>query len=550
MRRVLAVCALAACTSRPRTPPSPARPDASRPAATALVPVVPNDPCTGVANALGLRLRAGFCLRAIATGLLKPRQMAPGPEGVLLVAESGPGWRHNRGRVSALRPSPDGSFSHSVLVEGLDRPHGIAYRDGFVWVAEAGRVARFRYPGEGPAVIETVAPDLPDEGRHPHKTLAFAPDGTLYFSIGSATDNCQRAGSREAAWPCPERDPVAPAVERGVVMRWDARRGRASVFSRGLRNTLGLAWHPRSGRMYGVENARDYIDRADATLSDAALPHDELNELARGSDHGWPFCYDDNRVSPEYRANPARCRATRAPALDLAPHAAPMSMAFYEGAMFPAEYRGAAFVTYHGYRAEGHRVVVVHFDENGSAIGPPEDFIAGWEERPGRPHGHLMGLAVLADGSLALGDDGAGVVYQVRYGASALHVPLPAIAAAPVEDPAAVERRCAEVARRADPLSVMQRTVIDARCVSCHAASAGGVTLRRCDWRATYEAFAHGRSAAYGAYVVPGRIDAGVLLARLRGDTMGPRMPMQNAGLTADEMTAVEAWVRGGARSP
>jgi glucose/arabinose dehydrogenase len=550
MRRVLLASLFVACTPRSRA--TSARPDASRPLPppTVIAPSLPRDACTGVSNALALRLRPGFCVRPIATGLLKPRQLARGVGAELLVAESGPGWRHNRGRVSSLRPLPDGTYAHTVLVEGLDRPHGIAFRDGYVWVAEAGRIARFRHPAEGAAAVETVLGDLPNDGRHPHKTLAFSPDGTLYFSVGSATDNCQVPNAHEALDPCPERSPVAPALERGVVMRWDARRARAAVFSRGLRNTLGLAWHPQSARLYGVENARDYIDRADPALSDAALPHDELNELVRDGDHGWPYCYDDNVVSPEYRADPARCRATRAPAIDLPAHSAPISMAFYDGAMFPAAYRGAAFVTYHGYRAEGHRVVVIPFSAEGAPSGTPEDFISGWEERPGRPHGHLTGLAVTDDGSLALTDDVGGAVYLVRYGASALHTPPPVVTAAPVEDPAVVDRRCTELARRSDLLSVMQRTVIDTKCVSCHAMSAGAMTLRRCDWRMTWEAFAHGRSAVYGPYVVPGRVDQGVLMARLHGDTMGPRMPMLGVSLTTEELGAVEAWVRAGAPSP
>lgn len=549
MRRALLASLLLACSQRHRA--TPPRADAStRDAHRATEVTLPRDPCTGVGNPLALRLRPGFCVLPIATGMLKPRQLTRGLAGELLVAESGPGWRRNRGRVSALRARPDGTYSQTVLVDGLDRPHGIAFRDGYVWVGEAGRIARFRYPFDGVATVETVVDALPADGRHPHKTVAFSPDGTLYFSVGSGTDNCQAPGTREALDPCPDRSPAAPAIERGVVMRWDARRARATVFSRGLRNNLGLAWHPASGRLYGVENARDYIDRADPSLSDAALPHDELNELVRGGDHGWPYCYDDNAVSPEYRADPSKCLATRPPAIDLPAHSAPISVLFYDGAMFPAQYRGAAFVTYHGYRAEGHRVVTIPFSAAGAPSGAPEDFIAGWEERPGRPHGHLTGLAVTDDGSLALTDDVGGAVYLVRYGASALHTPPPAVTVAPVEDPAVVERRCAELARRSDLIAVMQRTVIDTKCVTCHAASAGAITLRRCDWRMTWEAFAHGRSAVYGPYVVPGRVDQGVLMARLHGDTMGPRMPMQGVELTPSELGAVEAWVRAGAPAP
>lgn len=547
MRRLaLAPLVLLACRPRPSAPP-----DARPPSHTsAPAPAPPPDPCTGVGNPVAVRLPPGFCLRPVATGLLRPRQMALAPDGKVLVAESGPGWRHNRGRVSLLTRRADGGFDATPLTGALDRPHGVAFRDGHVWVAEAGRVARFPYPAGDAAAPETVVGDLPNTGRHVHKTLGFAPDGALFFSVGSATDNCQRDRSREVDDPCPEREPVAPAVERGVVMRWDARRRAAAVFSRGLRNNTGLAWHPASGRLWGVENARDYIDRADPSLSDAALPHDELNELTRGSDHGWPYCYDADVPAPEYRARPERCRRAVAPAILLPPHSAPLAIAFYTGAMFPAAYQGRAVITYHGYRAEGHRVVSVPFGPDGAPSGPPEDLVSGWEERPGRPHGHLTGLLVTPEGSLLVSDDVAGTIYELRYGASALHAPPPVVVAPPPEDPAAVERRCAALANRRDPLAVVQRTVVDAKCVSCHTASAGGLLLRRCDTATTWESLARGRSAVYGPYVVPGDAQRGVLLARLRGDSMGPRMPMQGVELTADELAAVVRWVEAGAPAP
>lgn len=110
-------------------------------------------------------------------------------------------------------------------------------------------------------------------------------------------------------------------------------------------------------------------------------------------------------------------------------------------------------------------------------------------------------------------------------------------------------RLAALVARR-DLLAVMQRTAIDPHCVQCPAAAAGALLLRRCDTRTTWESLARGRSMAYGPYVVPGEPGQGALLARLRGDTMGPRMPLQGAPLPADALAAVTRWVQAGAPSP
>jgi glucose/arabinose dehydrogenase len=535
-----------ACGSRRSTAPPP-----PRDATTTIVappPPVSVDACTGEGNPLGVQMQPGFCMRVVATGLLKPRQMALGAHGEIFVAESGPGWRHHRGLVSVLIPDTGKTYRRTVLVHGLDRPHGIAYHDDHVWIAEAGRIARFRYPNLNAVTLETVVSGLPSNGRHPYKTLAFAPDDTLFFSVGSATDNCQLVGTQEAVDPCPERSSGGTAAERAVIMRWDAQRRRASVYARGLRNTLGMAWHLPSGRLWGVENSRDYINHADPRLSDALLPHDELNALIQSGDYGWPYCYDLGVSSPEYASHSQACRRTLRPML-LGPHSAPISILFYNGTMFPETYRGHALVTLHGYRSAGHRVALIRFNANGEPSGEIEDFIASWDERPGRPHGHLLGLVVGRDGSLFLSDDDSGAIYQILYGASALAAPPATITTPTVEDPAEVERRCTELAQHNDTLSMMQRTLIDTRCVSCHAMAAGSLTLRRCDARTTWQSLVHGRSNVYGPYVISGHIDQGVFMARLHGETMGPRMPMQGSTLTEEELSSAEAWVRAGAPS-
>lgn len=525
---------------------SPVEPSVARP------PPPPRDACTGVGNPVGVRLPPGFCLRPVISGLHKPRQMALGPAGEILVAESGVGWRHNRGRVSILRASPDGSLTAQTLLEGLDRPHGIALHDGQLWIAEAARITSLPYPNDAGTSPTAVLAGLPDNGRHPHKTLAFGPDGALYFSVGSATDSCAVGSTPVGEEPCVEAQSAPVETSRAAIHRLDLSTRRVSTFATGLRNTLGLAWHPPSGRMWGVENGRDYIDRIDPRLADAQLPHEELNELVADGDYGWPYCHDANVLAPEYAASASsHCGArTHAPAILLPPHAAPISMMFYDGAMFPPAWRGRALITYHGYRAAGHRIVSLAFGPDGRPTGDPEDFVSGWEERPGRPHGHLAGLVTGSDGAVYVSDDNAGTLYRLAYGPSAFANATPPVAVVAPEPEAVVSARCNELARRNDTLSRMQREVIDTRCVTCHSAAAGGLTLRRCDWRASYESLAHGRSAAYGAYVVAGHTDQGVLMARLHGDTMGPRMPMQGVSLPPSELALVERWVREGALSP
>ncbi len=113
--------------------------------------------------------------------------------------------------------------------------------------------------------------------------------------------------------------------------------------------------------------------------NDDGLPHDELNLVQDGARYGWPYCYDDGKPSPEYPA--AQCADFRAPLVLLPAHAAPLGMTYYCGSPVAAGVPGhvvqeiqragrkpvALIVTYHGYRATGHRVVAFQID----AIGVP-----------------------------------------------------------------------------------------------------------------------------------------------------------------------------------
>jgi hypothetical protein len=229
-----------------------------------------------------------------------------------------------------------------------------------------------------------------------------------------------------------------------------------------------------------------------------------------------------------------------------------MSVHFYRGAMFPARYRDRAFVTLHGYRAAGHRLVTIPFGADGAPAGPVEDFISGWEQRPARPQGHLMGLAEGPDGALFVGDNVNHAVYEVAFAESALAAPgAPVAAPAPAVDPAEERRRCDALATRApSAFAAVERDVLDPVCVVCHAGSAGGLTLRRCALDDNFAALVHGASALHGAYLVPGDPAAGYLMARLHGDTMGPRMPLAPLALTAPQLGSFEAWVRDGAAAP
>lgn len=357
--------------------------------------------CDGYPRA-ALTTPQGMCVGLVASRLGFPRGLALIGSDVYLtdLASRTPG----RGRV--LRLGGYGRERLQVVLDRLDLPNGILADDqGRLLVGEVGRVIRFdpRAP-EPRATVQTVVAGLPTDGLHVLTSLAFASDGALLVSTGSATNNCEGDGgvTPDPGVACPElrQSPPRAAVLRvplgaGLPVQANA----AEVLARGLRNVTGIA---RVGpRMLAVVNGRDAISEADPKLPDAALPHDLLVDLARaGGDFGWPYCFDRARPSPEYTRHD--CSRYRAPYALLPAHSAPLAIISYAGSVLPA-LRGKAIVALHGYRANGHRLVAL--DSNGPrpVVTP---LVTGWARQSGvRPQGAPAALLELPDGSILIAED-------------------------------------------------------------------------------------------------------------------------------------------------
>ncbi len=143
---------------------------------------------------------------------------------------------------------------------------------------------------------------------------------------------------------------------------------------------------------------------------------------AHGGNFGWPNCYGD-RVPDRSQSADYDCSKTVAPKVLMQAHSAPLGLLFYAGNMFPQEYRGNLFVTFHGSWNRsvptGYKVVRIRINDQGEPQGPPEDFISGWirpnETRRGVWMGRPVGLAVGPDGAIYVSDDAAGVIYRVTW---------------------------------------------------------------------------------------------------------------------------------------
>jgi glucose/arabinose dehydrogenase len=358
-----------------------------------------------------IRLPEGFQLNVFAHGLENPRTIAVAPNGDVYVAE------REAGQVRLLRDTDgDGQADLSrVVAKGLGEKqegvHGLAVHQGRLYMVTVNELYSAPIQKNGDlGERKTHVSDLPDGGQHPNRTIKFGPADMLYLSVGSQTNAVPEPGEATA-----------------TMMRVDPNTWEPAIYARGLRNTIGFDWHPKTGQLFGLDHNTDHRGHD--------WPPEELNVIEAGLHYGWPFCGGDREVDWHVAQDPDEesqtreefCQQTQAPVLTYTAHGAPMQLIFYKGTQFPEEYRWDAFATMRGSwnrnPPAGYEVVRIRFDAGGTPTGI-ESFASGWLLEEGRAQfGRLMGLAQAADGSLLVGDDSNGVIYRISYGAGSVQKP-------------------------------------------------------------------------------------------------------------------------------
>jgi glucose/arabinose dehydrogenase len=413
--RVLPILALLAtgCAKEPTPRPAPSKP-ADPPASAA--PKAPTDvasatrenplrpqptqevvenrvppPSGGRPNLDALRLPEGFSIQVYTDQVPNARSLALGPRGIVYVSTR---------RDSRVYAVVDNNGDHKAdkvhtIAKDLETPNGIAYRDGSLYIAEIGRLLRLdgidKRLARPPKPV-VVTDDLPTEEHHGWRYIRFGPDGMLYIPIGAPCNVCQR------------EEPIFSSIAR---MKPDG--SGLEVFARGVRNSVGFDWHPKTGELWFTENGRDELGND--------LPPDELNRAARPGLHfGFPHCHAGVILDPEF--GDRACTEFEPPVQALGPHAAALGMRFYTGRMFPPQYNGAIILAEHGSwnreRKLGFRVMVVRLDGNKAVSYQP--LVTGWlDENTDQAWGRPVDVEMLEDGSLLISDDWTGAIYRVTY---------------------------------------------------------------------------------------------------------------------------------------
>ena len=334
----------------------------------------------------------GFKIEVWVDGVPEARSLALGDKGTVFVSN------RNLSNVYAIVDN-GGKREVKTLLKGMKAPNGIVFDKGTLYVAERHRITRYDdveskldNPGEGKVVIDNLDPT--NQTGHFWKYLAMGPDGKLYFNIGSP------------------QNIIMPTYNEASILRVDPKSGYLENVAQGVRNSVGMDFHPVSKQLWFTDHARDWLG--------TDLPSDELNVVkTKGQHFGFPYCHQGDLPDPVYGVNRS-CDQFTPPALKLGAHIAPLGLKFYTGNMFPKEYKNSMLIAQHGSwnrdPKQGYNLIRVTVDAKGKVTKHP--FVDGFlENDKGDPPmwGRPVDVLQMKDGSILFSDDYNGIIYRVSY---------------------------------------------------------------------------------------------------------------------------------------
>lgn len=291
----------------------------------------------------------------------------------------------NKGQIIALIDENNDGFvdQQKIILNGLNKPHGFDFHNGYIYVAEVEELYRYIYDSDTKTVSEKklIAP-LPPGGRHTTRYVEIGPDNRLYVSAGSTCDVCIEEDPRD-----------------GTILVMDEDGSNQSIYASGLRNAVYFTFNNKTSEMYATEMGRDWLGNN--------LPPDEVNIINEGGNYGWPFCYGNKIHDQDFDKDNEYinvCPDTISPFIELPAHVAPLGIKFYNGDLL---------ISYHGSWNStvpvGYKVVKVPLSQGSNN---PEDFITGFM-RGNQVYSRPAGIVIGDNNDIYISDDKNGTVLRL-----------------------------------------------------------------------------------------------------------------------------------------
>lgn len=374
-------------------------------AAFAQIKLAPHKISLKNGKTFNLNLPADYEIIPAAENLKRVRFFARAPDGRIFVTDMHDLTDNRKGAVYILSDfdSNAGKFGKvTPYLTNLNNPNSVAfYTDGngqsWFYMAESDKLTRRKFT-KGETTPTDIKPEtiatFPDYGLsykyggwHLTRTIAFAPGGKLYVSVGSSCNACI------------EKESV-----RASVLEMNADGGGQRIFAKGLRNAVGLKW--LENHLFATNQGVDHLG--------LNKPDETFYALRDGADYGWASCYQSNgrvfRDAPEYNRL-QNCSDVPASYAYFPAHSSALGFEYFDARTADETIRNSFLVSLHGSTnkevAHGYKIVVVRKGER------LKDFISGFLQN-GRVVGRPCDLMKLDANSFLFTDDFSGVVYLVR----------------------------------------------------------------------------------------------------------------------------------------
>jgi glucose/arabinose dehydrogenase len=328
------------------------------------------------------------------------RMLAVAPNGDIFAS----GTRSNRVWVLPDRNGDGVADGRELFTGSVEKPHGLAFHNGYLYVAAEKAVYRFPYsPGQlhatgpGQKIADLpfgVGVGLAGDNNHDTRSITFGADGKMYVSVGSDCDLCEE---------------TVPG--RATIMQFNDDGSGGRVYAKGLRNAVGIDVDPRTGMLWASVNERNKEGND--------FPPELFTPIHENGDYGWPYCLGIPLVpDPLFHATAADCQAKDTAAVGLPAHMAPLGIRFYEGGgRLPKGYENGTFIAMHGstlhdpvYGADVRFVSL----RPGQMVQGAQVAISGWLVN-GQYWGRPVDVAFGKDGAMYISDDLGGAVYRVTF---------------------------------------------------------------------------------------------------------------------------------------